>query len=48
MDVVLDPMFEERFRRAAARRFGLRKGSLSRAAVEALEVWVSLQERGTP
>ena len=42
--VQIDKKLEHRFRELAMRRYGYSKGSLSRAAEEALTNWVSTQE----
>jgi len=42
--VQIDKKLEHRFRQLAMKRFGYSKGSLSRAAEEALTNWVSTQE----
>lgn len=46
--VQIDKKLEHRFRELAMRRFGYSKGSLSRAAEEALTNWVSTQENEEP
>ena len=42
--VQIDKKLEHRFRELAMRRYGYSKGSLSKAAEEALTNWVSTQE----
>jgi hypothetical protein len=42
--LILDDKLEQRFRQSAMNRFGYAKGSLSKAAVFALERWVSEEE----
>jgi hypothetical protein len=46
--VQIDKKLEHRFRELAMRRYGYSKGSLSRAAEEALTNWVSTQENEEP
>jgi predicted transcriptional regulator len=40
MTIVLSDELEEKLRKEAARRFGLRKGSISRAVEEAVRRWI--------
>ncbi len=35
---------EEKVRQLAAKKFGFRKGALTKAVVEALKIWVELNE----
>ena len=46
--VQIDKKLEHKFRELAMRRFGYSKGSLSKAAEEALTNWVSTQEDDQP
>ena len=48
LKVQIDKKLERRFRELAMKRFGYSKGSLSRAAEEALTNWVSTQENEEP
>jgi len=46
--VQIDEKLENTFRELAMRRYGYAKGSLSKAAEEALATWVSAQEHEGP
>jgi len=43
--VKIDKRIEERFRRAAMKKFGYRKGALSKAAEEAILMWLAVVEK---
>lgn len=40
LNVIIPDELDEKFRKLAAKKFGLRKGFLSKAVIEALEEWV--------
>jgi len=44
ISIAMPDELEERFRKAAMKKFGMKKGNLSDAAVEAIELW--LKEKG--
>lgn len=45
MNVVLDDKLEERFRRAVFETKGMKKGNISEALEEAINKWITEQER---
>jgi len=44
INVKIPDELEEKVRQIAAKKFGLRKGSLTKAIVEALKLWVEINE----
>lgn len=45
INISLDDKLEERFRKAVFDSKGMKKGNMSEAFEEALEVWISLQNK---
>ena len=45
MNVVIDDKLEQRFRKTIADTKGLRKGNISKALEEAIEVWIKEQKQ---
>jgi hypothetical protein len=46
MNVVIDDKLEDRFRKAIADTKGLRKGNISEALEEAIDLWIRAQVHG--
>jgi hypothetical protein len=46
MTVVLPDDLEERFRRAVFERIGMKKGNISKALEEAVDLWMHTKMRG--
>lgn len=40
INIVLDDTREERFRKAVAQKLGMKKGNLSKALEEAIDLWI--------
>lgn len=47
MNFVIDEQLEERFRKAAGSYFGVRKGAISEAIEEAIELWLDFKSHST-
>jgi len=47
MNFVIDEQLEKRFRNAAGTYFGLRKGAISEAIGEAIELWLNFKSQQT-
>lgn len=45
MNIVLDDVIEEKFRKAVFQRKGMRKGNISEAIEEAIEHWIKTYEK---
>lgn len=46
IDIILPDDLEERFRREVARRLGMRRGNLTLAIQQAIELWLEKSEKG--
>ncbi|MDE1833670.1 MAG: hypothetical protein KGH58_04610 [Candidatus Micrarchaeota archaeon] len=45
MQIVLTVALEDEFRKAVAKRMGLKKGNLSLAAAEAIKMWIAVNNK---